>query len=167
MIRRPPRSTLFPYTTLFRSGVYMIIGWTLVLSGAIATSALLFVRRVLPDPAFAWDEAYHALYGVLIADELRRAQWLSAAYDSFLAVYWPPLHSWYLAVLFLLFGASRAVARAGSLAAFVGAAAVAHATGCRLATSIGRDRPTEAKRTLAGLIAAAGVNAPRRRRCKW
>src|SRR3712207_7399182 len=24
MIRRPPRSTLFPYTTLFRSGVYLI-----------------------------------------------------------------------------------------------------------------------------------------------
>src|SRR3712207_7097960 len=23
MIRRPPRSTLFPYTTLFRSGMYM------------------------------------------------------------------------------------------------------------------------------------------------
>src|SRR3712207_9457623 len=26
MIRRPPRSTLFPYTTLFRSNVYT--GWT-------------------------------------------------------------------------------------------------------------------------------------------
>src|SRR3712207_8887138 len=26
MIRRPPRSTLFPYTTLFRSGLYMIQG---------------------------------------------------------------------------------------------------------------------------------------------
>src|SRR3712207_8425262 len=24
MIRRPPRSTLFPYTTLFRSGSYMV-----------------------------------------------------------------------------------------------------------------------------------------------
>src|SRR5215208_8132664 len=27
MIRRPPRSTLFPYTTLFRSGVPMSIQW--------------------------------------------------------------------------------------------------------------------------------------------
>src|SRR5256886_16470623 len=32
MIRRPPRSTLFPYTTLFRSGVYppgmkIVAGW--------------------------------------------------------------------------------------------------------------------------------------------
>src|SRR5258707_4795750 len=26
MIRRPPRSTLFPYTTLFRSGVYTVTG---------------------------------------------------------------------------------------------------------------------------------------------
>src|SRR5256885_2477128 len=26
MIRRPPRSTLFPYTTLFRSGVAVVIG---------------------------------------------------------------------------------------------------------------------------------------------
>src|SRR2546427_12015376 len=27
MIRRPPRSTLFPYTTLFRSGYYGIMIW--------------------------------------------------------------------------------------------------------------------------------------------
>src|SRR5258708_29599936 len=30
MIRRPPRSTLFPYTTLFRSGTYV---WTATYSG--------------------------------------------------------------------------------------------------------------------------------------
>src|SRR5260370_36244161 len=29
MIRRPPRSTLFPYTTLFRSYVVLFIGMTL------------------------------------------------------------------------------------------------------------------------------------------
>src|SRR5258708_24933098 len=28
MIRRPPRSTLFPYTTLFRSGSFMFVGPT-------------------------------------------------------------------------------------------------------------------------------------------
>src|ERR1035441_98614 len=27
MIRRPPRSTLFPYTTLFRSGFRVALGW--------------------------------------------------------------------------------------------------------------------------------------------
>src|SRR5438874_6372062 len=29
MIRRPPRSTLFPYTTLFRSGAVVLIAWEL------------------------------------------------------------------------------------------------------------------------------------------
>src|SRR3989454_1538710 len=37
MIRRPPRSTLFPYTTLFRSDVGQLVCWTKV-SGAAGTS---------------------------------------------------------------------------------------------------------------------------------
>src|SRR6266540_5522378 len=47
MIRRPPRSTLFPYTTLFRSragcaasrSVSTAVGMTTVLSGAPAAAA--------------------------------------------------------------------------------------------------------------------------------
>src|SRR3712207_7547643 len=42
MIRRPPRSTLFPYTTLFRSTLWIVIPWafmdwspTLVTSGSM------------------------------------------------------------------------------------------------------------------------------------
>src|SRR2546430_8236449 len=31
MIRRPPRSTLFPYTTLFRSAALRFLPWTIVL----------------------------------------------------------------------------------------------------------------------------------------
>src|SRR2546425_12510337 len=31
MIRRPPRSTLFPYTTLFRSGLGGLEGWLVAL----------------------------------------------------------------------------------------------------------------------------------------
>src|SRR5471030_3149235 len=34
MIRRPPRSTLFPYTTLFRSGSLSLIGLLLAHRGA-------------------------------------------------------------------------------------------------------------------------------------
>src|SRR3989454_2350497 len=43
MIRRPPRSTLFPYTTLFRS----LVGWTLFLAintGGTATLAVAFAN---------------------------------------------------------------------------------------------------------------------------
>src|SRR2546429_7153278 len=39
MIRRPPRSTLFPYTTLFRSPPEF----------AYAEQALLYVPRAMPD----------------------------------------------------------------------------------------------------------------------
>src|SRR2546430_13425847 len=42
MIRRPPRSTLFPYTTLFRSGVGVILGLGFSLLLARAMSGLLF-----------------------------------------------------------------------------------------------------------------------------
>src|SRR3989441_2825646 len=34
MIRRPPRSTLFPYTTLFRSELNFVVFWRMVSSAA-------------------------------------------------------------------------------------------------------------------------------------
>src|SRR2546426_5955782 len=42
MIRRPPRSTLFPYTTLFRSAVSLSCLWEVITSGL----------RLLPLPYF-------------------------------------------------------------------------------------------------------------------
>src|SRR2546430_14198890 len=58
MIRRPPRSTLFPYTTLFRSvlvleGVRRLPGWALM---GIALGCVLYAK-------FAW-----LLPGVLYAN---------------------------------------------------------------------------------------------------
>src|SRR2546430_6987259 len=44
MIRRPPRSTLFPYTTLFRSVLFLI--WYLVLLRAGVSSWVLAVSIV-------------------------------------------------------------------------------------------------------------------------
>src|SRR2546426_12780742 len=41
MIRRPPRSTLFPYTTLFRSVISQLEGHVLRLVGVHADHALL------------------------------------------------------------------------------------------------------------------------------
>src|SRR3712207_7075253 len=48
MIRRPPRSTLFPYTTLFRSG-HLTIGVHSVTRWAAAESALDLVRSFAAD----------------------------------------------------------------------------------------------------------------------
>src|SRR2546426_6049616 len=46
MIRRPPRSTLFPYTTLFRSVIDVatgshLPGWSLIVAGIWAGAALV------------------------------------------------------------------------------------------------------------------------------
>src|SRR2546427_8014790 len=48
MIRRPPRSTLFPYTTLFRSREYLV-GTDRVLHRHLQESPRLRVHRRLPE----------------------------------------------------------------------------------------------------------------------
>src|SRR3989442_7307088 len=53
MIRRPPRSTLFPYTTLFRSlGIYVLGGMR---AGATLTGVLLAL--FMANAGGAWDNA--------------------------------------------------------------------------------------------------------------
>src|SRR5256885_6222661 len=47
MIRRPPRSTLFPYTTLFRSLVYLDVLRSVVASG---DGAILLVPEIALTP---------------------------------------------------------------------------------------------------------------------
>src|SRR3712207_7362628 len=41
MIRRPPRSTLFPYTTLFRSWTRLAVGLIVIVAAALAVNALV------------------------------------------------------------------------------------------------------------------------------
>src|SRR5687768_18275773 len=54
MIRRPPRSTLFPYTTLFRSAAFL-------LPVAICLGVLLVVNRVQTGSALT--SAYQPAHG--------------------------------------------------------------------------------------------------------
>src|SRR2546430_12589567 len=54
MIRRPPRSTLFPYTTLFRSGGGPLNGADLAVTGS---SQLAAPERAAPAP---WRGGLHA-----------------------------------------------------------------------------------------------------------
>src|SRR2546425_6757195 len=64
MIRRPPRSTLFPYTTLFRSVVGVVVTLTLgMLAAPLAAQAQqppgkgyrLGYLATIPPPAHLWD----------------------------------------------------------------------------------------------------------------
>src|SRR5256885_2925394 len=55
MIRRPPRSTLFPYTTLFRSYLGISFGgWSVPMAFAAQTGALPRVAWVLYIAAVIW-----------------------------------------------------------------------------------------------------------------
>src|SRR2546427_9492791 len=53
MIRRPPRSTLFPYTTLFRSGVTMLVqpGIGVTVSGLVTGLKLVELQPTNATPA--------------------------------------------------------------------------------------------------------------------
>src|SRR3989475_9480183 len=66
MIRRPPRSTLFPYTTLFRSGSAFCP------SCGTPSPTVITNERVVRDPAAAAPAA--ALAGVPTAQRLARAR---------------------------------------------------------------------------------------------
>src|SRR3712207_8052730 len=63
MIRRPPRSTLFPYTTLFRSWLFNTLLVTVLATAAVTISSAMV----------AWGFSYfrfpgrNALFGVVLA----------------------------------------------------------------------------------------------------
>src|SRR2546421_6973864 len=56
MIRRPPRSTLFPYTTLFRSVAGLLISWT------CSTSLAGIVCRQAIFPSFRFTAITSGLF---------------------------------------------------------------------------------------------------------
>src|SRR2546426_12229952 len=68
MIRRPPRSTLFPYTTLFRSGVTPVLareGWSGLISQAGTALALAgLARRAFPEWGVSLEALIVAMIGV-------------------------------------------------------------------------------------------------------
>src|SRR2546427_5542214 len=55
MIRRPPRSTLFPYTTLFRSRLDQLPGTRVGTALAEAADARADQARALPNPSLSWS----------------------------------------------------------------------------------------------------------------
>src|SRR3989475_12385105 len=77
MIRRPPRSTLFPYTTLFRSrgrGVDVAMG--LLAEEAAALNAPFLFSRLQSDRPFVALKLATSIDG-RIADAAGRSQWVS------------------------------------------------------------------------------------------
>src|SRR2546425_6235758 len=90
MIRRPPRSTLFPYTTLFRSVIYEHLGDAYLKNG-LETEALAAWEKALQlDPAAEGRSEEHTselqslayLVCRLLLEKKKRAESRSHQYGS-------------------------------------------------------------------------------------
>src|SRR3712207_9552692 len=67
MIRRPPRSTLFPYTTLFRSALQVIFyGVSTIATGVLQAHRRFFLPTFAPVLNNLLVIASFALYAVLV-----------------------------------------------------------------------------------------------------
>jgi hypothetical protein len=122
--------------------------WLLPALIGVATIGVMAFLATIAIPTrgpFRWDEATHALKGLVIAHDLGHGDLLSFAYNSYRQVLYPPLHSWFLALAFLAFGPSATVVSWVSLLFFgVGAGLIFLAGG-----ELDRQRPN-----LTGAIAA-------------
>src|SRR2546422_9910575 len=77
MIRRPPRSTLFPYTTLFRSPARGPVGWLLALKGCLSAGdgTQLCLVRFLRRSQRHLPQVGHCCQSVLqLEEEIWRAE---------------------------------------------------------------------------------------------
>jgi hypothetical protein len=87
----------------------------LILLAAIFWAWRIYTIMIVPAGPFLWDEAAHALRGLLIADDIRQGSWLGFLLDTYRQVYWPPLHSWFTGLFFLITGPDVIAARTCSL----------------------------------------------------
>ncbi len=98
----------------------MFIGWR------------IYTMAILPDGLPHWDEAAHALKGILIFKDIEQGDWLGFFYDTYRQVYWPPLQSWFVGAAFLISPLSMVSARTISLVVFLLAALLFYITGLNM-----------------------------------
>src|SRR3712207_7932935 len=70
MIRRPPRSTLFPYTTLFRSPYWIALGLVFTagsFAGYVGLFRGVFLRKQAGHAQIDWRESYQITMAGLAA----------------------------------------------------------------------------------------------------
>ena len=108
---------------------------------------LVYSRVVLLDLPPGWDEAGHALFGALIAHDLRAGDVPALVFDLYRQVYWPPIHPALLGVAFLAGGTTIETARLVSVLAFVPIPLVLFLT----ARVLVRENPNVAGLVVAGL----------------
>src|SRR3712207_7112807 len=82
MIRRPPRSTLFPYTTLFRSSDVLPTAWQAVEYAAIPEGGSVAVLGLGPIGDMCTRVAKHRGAGRVIGVEDRKSTRLNSSHAN-------------------------------------------------------------------------------------
>src|SRR5258708_8736194 len=103
MIRRPPRSTLFPYTTLFRSALVAVIPWVRDdrLAEATLTLALAYGVFIAAERLFHVSGVVAVLGAGLTVSALGRSR--IAPYNwAFLTDLWDQIAFWARSLVFIL-----------------------------------------------------------------
>src|SRR3712207_7133826 len=77
MIRRPPRSTLFPYTTLFRSEGGVAVGSFFAVAGAVAGRQ---IYKYFTNPAFLAPAFFPIFFFVAFRSEEHTSELQSRQY---------------------------------------------------------------------------------------
>ena len=152
----PLKSSVWPSLPV-RSGrvrAFAFAAVVLVAALAVSIAWLVYDRAIATNPPVSWDEGAHSLFGVLVAQDMRQGNLLALAYDTYRQVYWPPIHSWLVAVGFLAFGETIAVSRGVSLAAYV-LLPLALMAAARLMYPAGESRRGWTAAAIAGLLALA------------
>jgi 4-amino-4-deoxy-L-arabinose transferase-like glycosyltransferase len=90
----------------------------LVVLFSAAACLIVFSNFALQRGQMMWDEAEHAMTGLVFASDIQRLDMASLAIHSYRQILWPPLHPLMLSAFFLLFGQSAAAARASSIALY-------------------------------------------------
>jgi 4-amino-4-deoxy-L-arabinose transferase-like glycosyltransferase len=98
---------------------YSTLSLAAVVAASLVSGWLVFAHLLLPAPSAGWDEAAHALRGLLIAHDVRELDVPAFLHDSYRQVYWPPIHAWLVGAAILIAGPSIEAARFVSVLAFV------------------------------------------------
>lgn len=84
-----------------------------VISLSITIWAYLYL--LIPQSPFFWDEAHHALNGLMIERSIKQCDINEFYTNTNRQIYWPFLHSWFLGVAFMVGGENYETARAINL----------------------------------------------------
>jgi 4-amino-4-deoxy-L-arabinose transferase-like glycosyltransferase len=98
-----------------------LVPLVLLIFFSLIFGSLIYKFVILPAPTspFNFEEAFHALRGLLIAHDLKNRDWVSFLYDTYRQTFLPPLYSWYTGIAYSIAGPGIIVARVTSLIAFI------------------------------------------------